>query len=64
MKRRIEAIANPTPLYRTDPAYPGVPLAEPGEVAGRTTSRATVDYDTYVLRYAALLLEVWQAIEE
>ena len=53
MKRRFEAVASPTPLYRTDPAYPGVPLAEPGEVAARTTSRATVDYDTFVLRYAA-----------
>lgn len=35
-----------------DPAYPGVPQPPP-ELLTRSTSRATVDYETYVLAYAA-----------
>lgn len=50
MKRRFEQIANPAPLWQDDVNYPGVPKHE---LAAKTTSRATVDYDTYVLRYAA-----------
>lgn len=50
MTRRFEQVANPAPLWQDDINYPGVPNRE---LAAKTTSRATVDYDTYVLRYAA-----------
>lgn len=53
MTRRFEQVASPAPLYRDDPNYPGIPATDPGELTARTKSRATVDYDTYVLRYAA-----------
>lgn len=37
-----------------NPAYPGIPI-EPENVVARSTSRATVDYPTYVRGYAARL---------
>lgn len=48
MKRVIESAA---PIWKDDINYPGVPADPP--VAARTTSRATVTYETYVLQYAA-----------
>lgn len=51
MNRFHQTIA--APARRDDPNYPGVPVNEPGDLTAKTTSRATVDYDTYVLRYAA-----------
>lgn len=41
-----------TTIWRADdPNYPGVPQPPP-EVVARSTSRANVDYDTYVLRFS------------
>ena len=52
MKRVIESAA---PIWKDDINYPGVPADPP--VAARTTSRATVTYETYVLQYAARDIE-------
>lgn len=51
--RRLQsAIDTDGAIWRgRDPNYPGVP--QPPEVLARSTSRATVDYETYVLAYAA-----------
>lgn len=47
-KRTVESAT----IWRaTDPNYPDVPQPPPPEVVARSTSRSTVDYDTYVLRY-------------
>src|SRR5690606_17542102 len=53
--RPYETVARAAPLWRDDPNYPGVPSeTTPAEMlAAKTTHRATVDYDTYVLRYSA-----------
>jgi hypothetical protein len=51
--RRVESTVD-APIWRgVDPNYPGVPQPPPGEVLTRATTRATVDYDTYTLRYAS-----------
>ena len=48
-KRTVESAV---PIWRReDPNYPGVPQPPP-EVVARSTSRSTVDYDTYVLRFS------------
>lgn len=49
MKTKVESAT----IWRAnDPNYPGVPQPPPPEVLARSTSRATVDYDTYVLRFS------------
>jgi phosphate/sulfate permease len=49
---RLHTTATATPsLLREDPNYPGIPQP-PAGVLTRATTRATVDYPTYVLDYA------------
>ncbi len=48
MRRVHAAIESPRPLWRDTPDYPGIPTVD---MATKITNRATVDYDTYVLRY-------------
>ena len=48
-KQRLHAAYTPPATRRDDINYPGAG----GDLTQRQTSRATVDYDTYVLRYAA-----------
>lgn len=47
-KRIIHAAYTPPATRQDDINYPGAV----GDMQQRQTSRATVDYDTYVLRYA------------
>lgn len=50
MKKKVESAT----IWRdTDINYPGVPQPPPPEVLTRSTSRATVEYEQYVLAYAA-----------
>lgn len=49
MKRRMQNVTAAAPLWQNDPNYPGAPP----EVLSKVQHRATVDYDTYVLRYQA-----------
>lgn len=53
MKHRYQSIAQAPARLRDDPNYPGVPQSPNGAMLTKTQHRATVDYDTYVLRYAA-----------
>lgn len=52
----MERINSDAAIWRPsdNPAYPGIPI-EPENVVARSTSRATVDYPTYVRGYAARL---------
>ena len=50
---RVESAVNTGTIWRaTDPNYPGVPQPPP-ELLAKSTSRANVEYEIYVLAYAA-----------
>lgn len=50
--KKLESAVDTSIWRGSDPNYPGVPQPDPNLVA-KSTSRATVTYDTYVLQYAA-----------
>jgi len=47
--RRVQTAVSPAPLWRDDPNYPGIPAAP---LLAKSTARAVVTYDDYVVRYA------------